>query len=205
MAVHAIGDLANSKILNIFEKTIGNDARNAYRWRIEHAQFLQPADIHRIAENHYIPSMQPRHATSDMKWVESRLGLQRAQTTYPWRSLIKAGAIVPGGSDAPVEPVNPFWGMYAAETRQDHLGQPAGGFIPQERITRSQALQMYTTWGAFAGFEENEIGKLKKGYQADVIILDTDISRVPVEDLLNTHVIRTYVRGEQVYDKAGGE
>ena len=140
-----------------------------------------------------------------MKWVESRLGLERAQTTYAWRSLIKAGAIVPGGSDAPVEPVNPFWGMYAAETRQDHLGQPPGGFIPQERITRSQALQMYTTWGAFAGFKENEIGQLKEGYQADLIILDKDISRVPAKDLLNTQVLRTYVRGEQVFNRTGFE
>jgi len=205
LAVHAIGDLANSKTLDIFEKTIGKDSRNVYRWRIEHAQFLQPEDIGRVAENHYIPSMQPRHATSDMKWVESRLGRERAQTTYAWRSLIKAGAIVPGGSDAPVEPVNPFWGMYAAETRQDHLGRPAGGFIPQERITRSQALQMYTIWGAFAGFKENEIGKLKKGYQADLIILDKDISRAPIKDLLNTQVLRTYVRGEQVFDKTGFE
>ena len=121
-AKKSIGDLANSKTLDIFEKTIGQDARNVYRWRIEHAQFLQPADIGRIAENHYIPSMQPRHATSDMKWVESRLGLERAQTTYAWRSLIKAGAIVPGGSDAPVEPVNPYrptgWGLHSP--RKDH-------------------------------------------------------------------------------------
>jgi predicted amidohydrolase YtcJ len=205
LAVHAIGDLANSKTLDIFEQTIGKDSRYVYRWRIEHAQFLQPQDIGRIAENHYIPSMQPTHATSDMKWVESRLGLKRAQTTYAWRSLIEAGSIVPGGSDAPVEPANPFWGIYAAETRQDHLGQPAGGFIPQERITRSQALQMYTTWGAFAGFKESKIGKLKEGYQADLIILDKDISRVPVKDLLNTQVLRTYVRGEQVFNKTGFE
>jgi hypothetical protein len=205
LAVHAIGDLANSKTLGIFEKIIGKDSRYVYRWRIEHAQFLQPEDIGRIAENQYIPSMQPTHATSDMKWVESRLGLERAQTTYAWRSLIEAGSIVPGGSDAPVEPVNPFWGLYAAETRQDHLGQPAGGFIPQERITRSQALQMYTTWGAFAGFKENEIGKLKEGYQADLIILDKDISRAPVKDLLNTQVLRTYVRGEQVFNKTDFE
>jgi predicted amidohydrolase YtcJ len=205
LAVHAIGDLANSKTLDIFEKTIGKDFRHVYRWRIEHAQFLQPKDINRIAINQYIPSMQPTHATSDMKWVVSRLGLERAQTTYAWRSLIEAGSTVPGGSDAPVESVNPFWGLYAAETRQDHLGQPVGGFIPQEKITRSQALQMYTTWGAFAGFKENEIGRLKQGYQADLIILDRDISRVPVKDLLKTQVLRTYVRGEQVFGKTGFE
>ena len=153
----------------------------------------------RIATNQYIPSMQPTHATSDMKWVESRLGLERAQTTYAWRSLIEAGAIIAGGSDAPVESVNPFWGLYAAETRQDHFGRPAGGFIPREKLTRSQALQMYTTWGAFAGFEENEIGRLKQGYRADLVILDRDISRAPVKDLLKTKVLATYVRGEQVF------
>ncbi len=199
LAVHAIGDLANSKTLNIFEKTIGSDTRHAYRWRLEHAQFLQSEDIMRIAKNQYIPSMQPTHATSDMKWVESRLGLERAQTTYAWRSLIEAGAIIAGGSDAPVESVNPFWGLYAAETRQDHFGRPAGGFIPREKLTRSQALQMYTTWGAFAGFEENEIGRLKQGYRADLVILDRDISRLPVKDLLKTTVLATYVRGEQVF------
>jgi predicted amidohydrolase YtcJ len=199
LAVHAIGDLANSKTLDIFEKTIGNDSHHVYRWRIEHAQFLKSEDIKRIAENQYIPSMQPIHATSDMKWVVSRLGPERAQTTYAWRSLIEAGSIVAGGSDAPVEPINPFWGLYAAETRQDHFGQPVGGFIPQEKVTRSQALQMYTTWGAFAGFEENEIGRLKQGYRADLIILDRDVSRVPAKDLLKTRVLRTYVRGEQVF------
>ena len=199
LAVHAIGDLANSKTLDMFEKTIGNDSRYAYRWRLEHAQFLKPEDIQRIAANQYIPSMQPTHATSDMKWVASRLGLERAQTTYAWRSLVEAGAIVAGGSDAPVEPINPFWGLYAAETRQDHFGQPEGGFIPRERLTRSQALQMYTTWGAFAGFKENESGRLKQGYRADLVILDRDISRVPVQDLLKTRVLATYVRGEQVF------
>ena len=158
--------------------------------------------IRRIAENQYIPSMQPIHATSDMKWVVSRLGAKRAETTYAWRSLIEAGSIIAGGSDAPVEPINPFWGLYAAETRQDHFGHPAIGFIPQERVTRSQALQMYTTWGAFAAFKENEIGSLKKGYQADLVILDRDISRVPVKDLLKTRVLRTYVRGEQVFGTA---
>lgn len=199
LAVHAIGDLANSKTLGIFEKTIGNDSRHAYRWRLEHAQFLKPGDIRRIGENQYIPSMQPTHATSDMKWVASRLGLERAQTTYAWRSLIEAGAIIAGGSDAPVEPVNPFWGIYAAETRQDHSGQPAEGFIPRQKITRSQALQMYTTWGAFASFKENEIGRLKEGYRADLVILDRDISRVPAKDLLKTRVLATYVRGERVF------
>ena len=201
LAVHAIGDLANSKTLNVFEKTIGNDSRHVYRWRIEHAQFLKPEAIKRIAQNQYIPSMQPIHATSDMKWVVSRLGAKRAQTTYAWRSLIEAGSIIAGGSDAPVEPINPFWGLYAAETRQDHFGRPAGGFIPQERVTRSQALQMYTTWGAFAAFKENEIGRLKQGYQADLVILDRDVSRVPAKDLLKTRVLRTYVRGEQVFGK----
>jgi hypothetical protein len=202
LAVHAIGDLANSKTLDVFEKTIGNDSHHAYRWRIEHAQFLKPEDIRRIAENQYIPSMQPIHATSDMKWVVSRLGPKRAQTTYAWHSLIEAGSIIAGGSDAPVEPINPFWGLYAAETRQDHLGRPAGGFIPRERVTRSQALRMYTTWGAFAAFKENEIGRLKRGYRADLVILDRDVSRVPAKDLLKTRVLRTYLRGEKVFGTA---
>lgn len=200
LAVHAIGDLANTKTIAAFEEVIGTDRDDRYRWRIEHAQFLSPGDIIKIARNHYIPSMQPRHATTDMKWVISRIGPQRTETAYAWRALIEAGAIIPGGSDVPVEPMNPFWGMYAAETRQDHQGNPDGGFYPDQRLTRTEALKMYTLWGAFAGFDEQRIGMLKSGYQADLIIVDRDVSRVPAQELIEAQVLATYVRGKRVYE-----
>jgi predicted amidohydrolase YtcJ len=200
VAVHAIGDLANRKTIEVFEQVIGKDENNKYRWRLEHAQFLSPGDIGRIAANNYIPSMQPRHATTDMKWVISRIGPERTETAYAWRSLIEAGAIIPGGSDVPVEPVNPFWGMYAAETRQDHEGNPAGGFYPEQRVTRKEALKMYTLWGAFAGFDEQRIGMLKAGFQADLIIVDRDVSRIQAQELIETRVLATYLRGKKVYE-----
>jgi predicted amidohydrolase YtcJ len=200
LAVHTIGDLANTKAIAVFEQVIGRDAADRYRWRLEHAQFLAPEDISNIVDNHYIPSMQPRHATTDMKWVISRLGPERTKTAYAWRSLIDAGAVIPGGSDVPVEPLNPFWGMYAAETRQDHQGNPAGGFYPEQRVTRAEALKMYTVWGAFAGFDEKRIGVLKEGYQADLIIVDRDVSRIPPQDLIEARVLATYLRGKKVYE-----
>ena len=146
--------------------------------------------------------MQPRHATTDMKWVESRIGVERSKTAYAWRSLIDSGAIIPGGSDVPVEPLNPFWGIYAAVTRQDHQGLPNGGFNPEERVTREEALQMYTTWGAYAGFDELHTGRIAEGYSADLIILDRDISRIENSELIDTIVDETYVRGEIVYKRA---
>ncbi len=200
LAVHAIGDLANTKAIAAFQQVIGTDAEDRYRWRIEHAQFLAPEDINKIARNHYLPSMQARHATTDMKWVISRLGPERTKTAYAWRALIEAGAIIPGGSDVPVEPINPFWGMYAAETRQDHQGNPAGGFYPEQRLTRVEVLKMYTLWGAFAGFDEERIGMLKDGYQADLIIVDRDVSRIPSQELIETQVLATYLRGKLVYE-----
>jgi predicted amidohydrolase YtcJ len=201
LAVHAIGDLANTKTIAMFEQVIGSDVEDHYRWRIEHAQFLTPEAITSIAENHYIPSMQPRHATTDMKWVISRLGPERTKTAYAWRSLVEAGAIIPGGSDVPVEPVNPFWGMYAAETRQDHQGNPPGGFHPEQRLSRAEALKMYTLWGAFAGFDEARIGIIKRGYQADLIIVDRDVSRIPPRELIDTQILATYLHGKLVYHR----
>jgi predicted amidohydrolase YtcJ len=201
IAVHAIGDLANSKTISVYERLIGTDADDRYRWRIEHAQFLLPEDIGKIAANHYLPSMQPRHATTDMKWAVRRLGPERTKTAYAWRALIEAGAVIPGGSDVPVEPMNPFWGIYAAQTRQDDQGKPPGGFYPEQRLTRAEALKMYTVWGAFAGFDDKRIGMLKEGYQADLVIVDRDVSRIPAQDLLDTQVLATYLRGKRVYHK----
>lgn len=199
LAVHSIGDLANSKVIEVYSETIGPDPEYRYRWRIEHAQFLRPEDIFTIGSSGYIPVMQPRHATTDMKWVQSRLGDERGKTTYAWRSLINAGAIIPGGSDVPVEPLNPIWGIYAAVTRQDHQGLPIGGFNPEERVSREEALQMYTTWGAFAGFDEESTGRISEGLYADLIILNHDISRVSEPQLLDSFVEQTYVRGVLVY------
>lgn len=199
VATHAIGDLANKKVIDIYEDVIGKDSSGVYRWKIEHAQFLDPRDILRIGANNYIASMQPVMATSDMKWVESRLGTERGKTTYAWRSLINSGAMIVGGSDVPVETINPFWGIYTAVTRQNEIEEPEGGFNSWETISREEALQMYTTWAAFASFRENDIGRLKEKFYADLIILDRDVSRIPIIELLETKVLATYVRGELVF------
>ncbi len=205
VTAHAIGDLANTKLINMYENVIGQDGSGIRRWKIEHAQYLLPEDIKRIGKNNYIPSMQPLMATSDMKWVDSRLGSERGKTTYAWRSLIDSGAKIIGGSDVPVESMDPFRGMYAAVTRQDELGNPEGGFNSWERISMEEALQMYTTWAAYASFREHRTGRIKEGYDADMIILDRDISKVPSIELLETIVLATYVRGELVYEKANAQ
>jgi predicted amidohydrolase YtcJ len=199
VTAHTIGDLANTKIIDAYEETIGSDSGGVYRWKIEHAQFLQPRDIQRIGENGYIASMQPLMATSDMKWVESRLGEERGKTTYAWRSLLDAGALLVGGSDVPIESMNPFRGIYAAVTRQDESGFPPGGFNPQERISREEAVRMYTSSAAFAAFREEREGRIIEGFDANLIILDRDITTIPNRELLDIQVLATYQKGELVY------
>lgn len=201
LSVHAIGDRANHIVLNIYQDLFnetegrGNEAR----FRIEHVQVLDPTDIRRFALLGVIPVMQPTHCTSDMYWVETRLGVERTRSTYTWRSLIDSGSIVPAGSDFPVESNNPLWGFYAAVTRQDHQGWPEGGWFPNERMTREEALRAFTIWGAYAAFEEDLKGSIQSGKYADIVVLSKDIMTVPVTEILRTHVEMTIVGGEIVH------
>ncbi len=145
--------------------------------------------------------MQPTHCTSDMPWAPARLGNERIKGAYVWRSLIDSGVIIPGGSDAPVEYLNPLYGIYAAITRQDREGNPHKGWNPKERVTREEAFKMFTTWGAWVGFEENMKGKIKPGFMADIIVLDTNLKTSEPKEILSAKTLMTIVGGEEVYNR----
>lgn len=196
---HAIGDAANRRVLDAYERAFGTGGGAAARFRIEHAQVLAASDVPRFKALSVLPSMQPTHCTSDMDWAPTRLGAERVKGAYPWRTFLEQGVPVAGGSDAPVERIDVLPGLYAAVTRQDAKGRPAGGFEPQERLTLEQALALFTRHAAFAAFEEQERGRLAPGWRADLTVLDQDITRLPPSALLTTHVERTVVGGETVY------
>lgn len=197
VGVHCIGDRANRIMLDIYEKMGAPDQRN----RIEHAQIIHPDDIPRFAALDVLPSMQATHCTSDMYWADERLGPARLQGAYPWQSLIKAGSVIPGGSDAPVELPDPLPGIYAAITRQDAQGWPEGGWIPEERLTLDQAIKMVSEWAAFASFEENVKGKIEPGYYADFTVLDRPLNEDEPLNILRTKIKFTIVGGKVVYSR----
>lgn len=198
LCIHAIGDRANRELLNIYEEFLGEEPW-LLRFRIEHAQLLHPDDLGRFARLGIIASMQPAHAVSDMRWVEARVGPERARGAYAWASLLRTGAVIAAGSDFPVEPPSPFLGIYAAVTRQDVRGQPRGGWFPGERMTREEALRAFTLGAAFASFEERDKGSLAPGKLADFIVIDRDIMTCPAPEILGARVLRTVIAGETVY------
>lgn len=203
VASHAIGDRGNHLVLEAYAKALGADATASdHRWRIEHAQVLAPADLPRLARLHVIASMQPTHATSDMPWAETRLGPQRIVGAYAWRQLRDSGARLALGSDFPVESVDPRLGLYAAATRADAQGQPAGGWQPQEKLTAYEALRGFTLDAAYAGFAEDEVGSLAVGKRADFVLLAQDPLTVAPEQLRGLEVLATYVDGQPVYQAA---
>jgi len=198
VAVHAIGDAANAEVLAAIDElseTYGGDRR----WRIEHAQIVDPADIARFALHGTIASMQPVHQTSDRLMAEARLGPDRLAGAYAWQSIMAAGAPLAFGSDAPVEAPDPFAGMAAAISRTDAGGEPFGGWQPQEAISREAALAAYTSGAAYAGFAEGRFGRLAPGERADFLILDRDPLFASAADLRQIHVIETWIGGQQVY------
>jgi len=201
VCTHAIGDSANRMVLNLIEKALKEHPKKDHRFRIEHAQVIAPEDIPRFAQLGVIPSMQPIHCTSDMYWAEERLGPERVKGAYAWRSLLDTGVRIPGGSDAPVESVNPLWGIYAAVTRQDHKGWPEGGWHPEQKVSREEALRMFTLDAAYGAFEEKIKGSLEKGKLADLTVLSKDIMTVPAPEILQTEVLMTVVGGRIVFEK----
>jgi predicted amidohydrolase YtcJ len=196
--VHAIGDAGNRLVLDTLETMLTKEQRHALRPRIEHAQVIALDDIKRFARLEVIASIQPTHATSDMNMAEDRLGPQRIQGAYAWRKLINAGVRLAGGSDFPVELPNPFYGLYAAVTRQDREGRPPGGWYPQEKLTREEALRLFTTDAAYAAHMEHATGSLEPGMWADFIIVDRDYFRIPESEIDDIKVIATYVAGKKV-------
>lgn len=196
---HAIGDRGNRVVLDAYEKALKANPMADHRFRVEHAQIINYDDIPRFAQLGVIPSMQASHQTSDMYWIGKRLGPTRVLGAYAWRSLLNSGVVIPNGSDFPVEQVNPLISFHASVARQDANDWPAGGWFPEQRMTREEALRSMTLWPAYSAFQEKEMGSLTPGKYADFVILDQDIMRVPAELILNTNVIATYVGGREVY------
>jgi predicted amidohydrolase YtcJ len=199
--VHAIGDRAIHLQLDVFARVAGAARLRDRRFRIEHAQHLLPADIPRFAALGVVASMQPYHAIDDGRWAEKAIGAARAQTTYAFRSLLDAGATLAFGSDWPVAPAVPLAGIYAALTRCTLDGRHPEGWVPGQKITFEEALAAYTRGGAYAAFDEGELGTLEPGKLADLVLLDRDISRVPPAEIRDAKVLLTVVGGQVVYER----
>jgi predicted amidohydrolase YtcJ len=204
-AIHAIGDRANRLVMDVFERVQREvPGARALRMRNEHAQILDAAEIPRFAALDVVASMQPTHATSDMPWASTRIGPARTQEgAYVWRKLVTAGATIAAGSDFPVEEPNPMLGFYAAITRQDPSGSPPGGWMPDQRLSRDEALRAFTLNAAYAANAETFLGSLQAGKLADLVVLSNDIMRAAPKDILATTVRLTMVGGEIVYSAPG--
>lgn len=200
-AVHAIGDAANAEVIGAVEE-LSTAFTGDRRWRIEHTQIVDPADMPRLGKNGIISSMQPVHQTSDRTMAEARLGPGRLAGAYAWQSVLKAGGKLAFGSDVPVESADPFAGLAAAITREDAKGQPFGGWIPGERVSREQALAGFTTGGAYAAFAENKVGSLTPGHRADFILVNTDPLLASPNEIRATIVEETWVGGRPVYKRS---
>ncbi len=200
VAIHAIGDRANREVLDSFAAAYQThpDAK-ALRNRVEHAQIVSLQDIPRFVPLQLIASMQPTHATSDMNMAEDRIGRERLEGAYAWRRFLDQGTVIAGGSDFPVESPNPFYGLYSAVTRQDHHGQPPGGWHADQAMTPDEALRAFTLDAAYAEHAEKTLGTLEPGKWADFIVVDHDIFKDPPSRLWNTRVLQTWVGGKQVY------
>lgn len=202
VATHAIGDRGNRVVLDAYQALLAGHDAGALRWRIEHAQLLAAEDMGRLARLGVIASMQPTHATSDMPWAQDRVGPLRIVGAYAWRQLRDSGARLALGSDFPVESVDPRLGLHAAATRADRDGHPAGGWLPQEKLTAWEALRGFTRDAAWAGFAEEEVGALSPGALADFVVLDRDPLAVPPAGLPDVKVLATFVDGRPVFERA---
>jgi len=204
---HAIGDRANRLILDLYEqafKAVPPNARKIRepRWRVEHAQIVDPVDIPRFAKLGVIPSMQPSHAISDLFFALSRLGIDRLAAAYAWQSFLKSGSIICGGSDAPVERGEPMIEFYAAVARKSIRGESAEGWHPEQAVSREQALKMFTIWPAYGVFEENDKGSIEVGKLADFTVLSQDILKIPEPEILKSRCVMTMIGGEVVFESA---
>ncbi len=199
LGVHAIGDAGNRAVLDAFEVAYKANASKDLRFRVEHAQILATKDLPRFAALGVIASMQPTHATSDMPWAEARVGKERLAAAYAWRSLLDSGAHLASGSDFPVERVPPLLGVYSAVTRQDAKGEPAGGWLPEQKLSLGEALASFTRESAFASFTEQNRGILQAGYVADLTIYDRALAAD--QSLLKTTIDMTVVGGAVKFER----
>lgn len=201
VAVHAIGDQANATLLGAIEELAATYTGDR-RWRIEHAQIVDPADLPRFGRNSIIASMQPVHQTSDRQMAEARMGPERLAGAYAWRAMLENRVPLAFGSDFPVESPNPFHGLAAAVSREDAQGQPPGGWFPQQRLGMEQAFAAFTRGAAFASFAESQLGTLEPGRYADFIFIDRDIfANLDQRAVRETRVLETYVAGRKVWSR----
>ncbi len=204
VATHAIGDGGVRNVIDQYEKVLKEEKiAPDHRWRIEHYQITTAADLLRTAKLGIIPVMQATHATSDKNMAETRIGPERIKYAYAWRKVIKAGMAIPGGSDAPIEKINPYEGLYASVTRMDRDGEPKGGWYPEEKMTREEALKSFTIWAAYGQFEEGIKGSLKAGKLADFVVIDRDYMKCPESEIKDIKALMTVLGGEVVYKKDG--
>ena len=199
---HAIGDRANREVLDQYEKVFNENPKLAenHRWRIEHAQHIDPADIPRFGLMGVIPAIQGIHMASDRPWAINRLGRQRIiESAYVWRDLIDSGAILINGTDVPVEPIDPIASIYASTARKTLKGKPEGGYEPNQKMTRLEALKSYTINAAYGAFEEDIKGSIEIGKYADFTVLSQNIITVPEDQILNTKVRYTIINGQIEY------
>lgn len=203
LCAHAIGDRANREVLDRYEAAFQeNPSASDHRFRIEHAQHLHPSDIPRFAKLGVIPAMQGIHMSSDRPWAIERLGEKRIKEgAYVWQTFLKSGARIVNGTDAPVEPLNPIPSFYASVSRKTLKGNPEGGFEPEEKMTRQQALRSYTLDAAFGAFQDEVSGSIEVGKYADFTVFSKDLMTVPESEILNTEVVMTLVGGKVVYEK----
>jgi predicted amidohydrolase YtcJ len=197
MIIHAIGDAATRRIIDVYSDYL--QGTNDLRWRIEHAQVVHPDDFERFGQYSVIPSIQSIHATSDMRWAGSRIGPERLKNSYAQQQLLAQNGWIPNGTDFPVEEIYPLWTFHAAVFRKDHTGYPQNGFQMEEALTREQALRSMTIWAAKAAFEENEKGSLEPGKMADFILLDHDIMESTEAEILRTKVLRSWIAGKAMF------
>jgi predicted amidohydrolase YtcJ len=200
LAIHAIGDSANSMMLDLFEKIISVNPERDRRFRIEHAQHIHPEDFQRFAELGVIASVQPYHAIDDGRWAEGRIGFTRCQTTYPFRTFIDNGVKMSFGSDWTVAPLNPLYGIYAAVTRRTIDGENPDGWFPEQKISVEEAVRAYTIGAAYAAYDEHDKGTITPGKYADLVLLSKNIFEIDPVDIENVEVVMTVVGGDVVYD-----
>jgi hypothetical protein len=203
LAVHAIGDRANSLVLDAFEEAVRRNGPRERRFRIEHAQVVRKADLARYKALGVVASIQPSHCIDDMRWAEKRIGRQRARDAYNFRSFTARGIPVAFGTDWFVEPLDPRLGLYAAVTREFPAGGPAGGWLPDEKLGLEEALDLYTRGSAYAEFAEARKGTLEPGKLADLVVFGADLFRLAPREILTTPVDLTVVGGRVVFEREG--